>query len=301
MTARLSGWAIIPILLAGTALAQDAPDQDQSQQGDAQRSAIDVKPGAPVIKNKDLWDDTGYFHPFTRMPRYIWADQKAIWSSPFHTSKSDLKYWAIFGGATAAFIATDRHTAKDLPNSSSQVSVSTWGSRFGSAYSLIPISAGFYFIGTGIHENRFRETGLLCFEALIDSNIVAEAIKLATNRARPLEGDGRGHFEDSPNGRWNSSFPSGHAINTWVMASVIAHQYSHKKIIPILVYTGATAVVVSRVGARKHFPGDVVAGSAMGWFIGDYVYGKRHNRDLDHKPTVAQTLLDHVHLGLSLQ
>ena len=293
MRARLTGYVLVGMVMGTVAYGQDPPD--------AQRSAIEVKPGGQVLKNKDLWDDTGYFHPFTRMPRYILRDQKAIWTSPFHTSKSDIKYWAIFGGATAALIATDRRIANNLPNSSSQVSVSTWGSRFGSAYSLIPISAGFYFIGTGTHQDRFRETGLLCFEALLDSNIVAEAVKLATNRARPLEGDRGGHFESGPNGRWNSSFPSGHAINTWVMASVVAHQYSHKKIVPILVYAGATAVVVSRVGARQHFPGDVVAGSAMGWFIGDYVYGKRHNRDLDHKPTVAQTLLDHVHLGLSLQ
>jgi len=35
--------------------------------------------------------------------------------------------------------------------------------------------------------------------------------------------------------------------------------------------------------------------------IGDYVYGKRHNRDLDQKRTVAQKLLDHVSLGVQMQ
>jgi hypothetical protein len=44
-----------------------------------------------------------------------------------------------------------------------------------------------------------------------------------------------------------------------------------------------------------------VAGSAMGWFIGDYVYGKRHNRELDRKPTAAERLIDHVHLGFEIQ
>jgi membrane-associated phospholipid phosphatase len=85
------------------------------------------------------------------------------------------------------------------------------------------------------------------------------------------------------------------------MASVIAHQYPHPRIVPILAYALATTVVVSRVGARQHFPGDVVAGSAMGWFIGDYVYGRRHNRDLDRKPTISEKLLDRVHLGVELQ
>jgi membrane-associated phospholipid phosphatase len=304
---------LVPFLAAlGQTPAPDAPAQSpvaaeqtpavqDNQQGTAQRSTIDVKPGSPVIKQKDLWDGSGYLHPFTRMPKYIWQDQKAIWTSPFHTAKKDIKLWVIFGAATAALVATDRHSVGVLPDSSSQVSVSKWGSRFGSAYSLIPISAGFYFVGTRTHDEQFRETGLICFEALIDSNIVVELVKLAADRARPLENGGRGHFEDSPGGRLNSSFPSGHAISTWAMASVIAHQYPHHKIVPILAYGLASAVVISRVGARQHFPGDVVAGSAMGWFIGDYVYGRRHNRDLDAKQTVAQKILDRVHLGMELQ
>jgi membrane-associated phospholipid phosphatase len=286
------------------ALASGALGQTPQQAGEPtgeQRSVIEVKPGPEVIKDKDLWTETGVFHPFVRMPRYILQDQKAIWTSPFHTAKSDVKFWVIFGGSTAALIAADRWTVKQLPNSSSQVSVSTWGSRFGSAYSLIPISAGFYFIGTGVHSDRFRETGLLGFETLIDAGLVGEAIKLVANRARPLESDGKGHFEDSPNGRWNSGFPSGHAISTWALASIVAHQYPHPRYIPILVYGVATTVVVARVGARQHFPGDVVAGSAMGWFIGDFVYGRRHNSVLDRKPSATQQVLKLVRIGFVLQ
>ena len=276
-----------------------SPSGEQS--GEAQRSAIDVKQGQPVIKQKDLWDQTGYIHPFVRMPKYVWQDQKAIWTSPFHTAKSDIKYWVIFGAVTGGLIASDKSTGHWLPNSSTQVSVSNYASDIGSAYSLIPMTAGFYFLGTAFHDDHFRETGLIGFETLIDVNLVAEAIKLVADRARPLEGNGKGQFESSPNGRWNSSFPSGHAINTWALASVIAHQYRHKKYVQVLAYGLAATVDVSRVGARKHFPGDVVAGSAMGWFIGDYVYGRRHNTELDKKPTVAQRIIDHVHLGMEIQ
>jgi membrane-associated phospholipid phosphatase len=188
-----------------------------------------------VIKEKDLWNETGYVHPFLRMPKYVLHDQKAIWTSPFHTTKEDAKWWAIFGIATGVLIATDKHTVKQFPNSSTQVSVSTWGSRFGAAYSLIPMSAGFYFIGTGTHDDRLRETGLIGFETLIDASLVVEALKLTTDRARPLQNGGAGRFEDGPN-RWSSGFPSGHAIATWSLASVVAHQYPHPLIIPILAY-----------------------------------------------------------------
>src|ERR1035441_3602124 len=134
-------------------LVTDAVGQQQPQQPiEEQRSTMEVKSGSPVIENKDLWTDTGMFHPFVRMPKYILQDQKAIWTSPFHTARADGKYWAIFGGVTAALIATDGRTVQQLPNSSSQVSVSTWAPRFGSSYSLIPISVGFYFIGTGTHD-----------------------------------------------------------------------------------------------------------------------------------------------------
>ena len=130
-----SGVRTIPSDAAQT--KPNAEDQKKPQDG-AQPSTPEVKPGSPVLKQKDLWEGTGVLHPLLRMPKYILQDQKAIWTSPFHTSKQDMKFWAVFGTATAAFIATDQWSVKQLPNSSSQVSVSKWASLAGSAYSLIP-------------------------------------------------------------------------------------------------------------------------------------------------------------------
>ena len=283
---------------------ESAPQSTQPQSAEPQagRSVIDVQPGGEVLKNKDLWERTGYFHPFLRMPKYILSDQKAIWTSPFHTSKKDLKWWAIFGAATGVLIATDRFTGPNLPNNNTQVRLSNYSSNVGSAYSLIPLSAGFYFLGTAGKSERFRETGLMCFESLIDTTIVSEAIKAATKRARPLEANGNGGFGDSTSSRLGSGFPSGHAINTWAMASIFAHQYGKTVWVPIIAYGLASTVVVARVGARKHFPGDAVAGAAMGWFIGDYVYGKRHNPNLDAKHvSVIGKMLDHVNLSVRFE
>ena len=123
------------------------------------------------------------------------------------------------------------------------------------------------------------------------------------NRTRPLEDNGTSGFGASgPSGRWNSSFPSGHAINTWGLASIIAHQYPRPIYLPVITYGLAGTVLESRVGARRHFPSDAVAGAALGWFIGDYVFGKRHNKELDPKhATISQKILAHLHLGAALQ
>ena len=153
------------------------------------------------------------------------------------------------------------------------------------------------FGGTKYGSDHFRETGLLSFEALADVTVVELALKSVFDRQRPLEGAGNGEFEASASPRWNSSFPSGHAIETFALASVVAHEYPHKRWVQILAYSYAAGVVGARLAANKHFPGDVMAGGAIGWFVGDYVYGKRHNPALDKKPTITREILDHFRLG----
>ena len=41
---------------------------------------------------------------------------------------------------------------------------------------------------------------------------------------------------------------------------------------PILTYSLAATVSASRFTARKHYASDIIAGSAIGWFIGKYVF-----------------------------
>jgi len=230
------------------------------------------------------------------MPRYFIQDQKAIWTSPFHTHKENAKWWVIFGGATAALLATDKWTSRQLPNTSDQISFATSSSRLGTAYSLLPISGAFYFIGLGANNEHFRETGIVGVEALADAAAVGLVLKLATRRERPLEGNGNGSFWASKSTFWNSGLPSGHALSSWALASVVAHEYPHPLIVPITAYALATTVCASRFAARKHFATDIVLGAGIGWFMGDYIFAKRHNRELD-KISALEKLKEHIHLG----
>lgn len=261
------------------------------------RSVTKPKPGAQAIKPKDYSTASGYWHPFSRMALYTLQDQKAIWTSPFHTSKKDAKYWLIFGGATGALIAVDKYVSRNAPNPPWLERLGTDVSYLGEPYTLLPIAAGFYFGGTKWGSDHFRETGLLTFEALANVTIVELVLKSVFDRQRPLEGQGNGEFWASTSPRWNSSFPSGHAIETFALASVFAHEYRHTTWVKVLAYSYAGGVVGARLAANKHFPGDVMAGGAIGWFVGDYVYGKRHNPALDKNPTVTQRIFDHVRIG----
>jgi membrane-associated phospholipid phosphatase len=244
------------------------------------------EPPKPIIKTGEIGREP--IGPITRLPKYIYRDQK---------------WWMLFGGATAALIATDRRTVEQIPASRDAVLAGKWGSRLGAAYTLLPLNAGVYFLGSATRNERLRETGILAFEALADSTIVELAIKGITQRERPLEGDGRGRFWKGQGRLWDAkaSFPSGHAINSWALASIVAHEYPHPRIIPILAYGLSGTVVLSRLAAQKHFPSDVVAGSAMGWFIGDFIYRKRHNRNLDARASVLEKVASHVTVSVSLR
>lgn len=274
-------------------------EAQQPKAGEASRSTLEVKPGKPAIKTEELIQQKK-ISPWAHFPRHLLSDQKSIWTSPFHTSKKDLKWWGIFGGATGVLIATDKWTSSQLPNTKDQVKVANITSRIGAAYTLVPATAATYFVGTFSHNDRLRETGILGFESLINTFIVVNVFKTATQRQRPTEGDGKGNFFQGTGRLWNegASFPSGHAIHTWALASLLAHEYPHPRWVPIAGYTLAMTVVGSRFAARKHFASDVVAGSAMGWFIGDFVYGKRHNRALDEAPrSKLQQILAHIEIG----
>lgn len=275
------------------------PANDAGQSRD--RSVIKPKPGGEAIKPQDYSDSTGYWHPFSREGKYILVDQKIVWTSPFHTAKKQAKWWLVFGGATGALIATDKYFAREMPRSGWANTAGTDVSYLGEPYTLLPIAAGMYFGGTAAHSDHFRETGLLAFETLADVTVVQLALKSVFDRERPLEGSGNGEFEASTSPRYNSSFPSGHAIETFALASIVAHEYPHKRWVKILAYSYAAGVVGARLAADKHFPGDVMAGGAIGWFVGDFVYGKRHNPALDKKPTLTERILDRVQIGGGLQ
>ncbi|MGH9511117.1 MAG: phosphatase PAP2 family protein [Terriglobales bacterium] len=127
-------------------------------------------------------------------------------------------------------------------------------------------------LGSAKHNDHLAETGRLGEEAIVNSLLVVEALKLATNRERPNEGNGRGGFW--PHGtrsyETDGSFSSGHAIATFAFARVIASEYPSKPV-QIGAYAFALAVSASRVTAREHFPSDVLVGGTLGYLIGGYV------------------------------
>jgi membrane-associated phospholipid phosphatase len=207
----------------------------------------------------------------------ILKDQYAIWTSPFHLRGRDARWLAPLGAASAALFATDKRTAGALDNNETRLRISRDVSRFGTGYAVGGAAAAFYLIGKAAHNGRARETGLLAAEALVDSGIVAQTLKFATQRPRPLDKGGSGGFFDGGN-----SFPSGHSTSIWSLAAVIDGEYGKRhRLVRYGVYGLATAVSLSRYTGRNHFLSDVLVGSAIGYGVGHFVYLRHHDANLD--------------------
>jgi membrane-associated phospholipid phosphatase len=134
--------------------------------------------------------------------------------------------------------------------------------------------------GVLFDKPKLKETGALGAEALTDSLILSSVLKLVTGRERPNLPNGNGNWGNFG----NYSFPSGHSIMSWTVASVIAHEYHTHKIVPIIAYTTAGLIGLARFSGRDHYLSDIVAGGAMGYFIGDYVYHKHADEEIHHAP-----------------
>ena len=221
---------------------------------------------APEVTERPAYSASG-------LVKEIVLDQKRIWSSPLRMTRESAKWWLIFGSMTGVLMATDRRSLRQLPNTGDQLAFSRGVSRVGAIYTLVPITGGMYLGGALAKQPKLRDTGLLGAEALADGLIVSEALKVATGRQRPLEGDGGAHFFHG-----GDAFPSGHTVASFALASVIAHRYHDNKAVVILAYGLATLVGASRFSARQHSASDIVAGGAIGWFIGWHVFAKGGNR-----------------------
>ena len=216
----------------------------------------------------------------------ILKDQKAIWTAPLHLERHDAKWVIPSSIGFMALVTTDRITGDEMLESDRQVKASRIVSNAGSIYSLAAVSGAFYFWGRKKNDDRARETGLLSAEAMVDSLIVEGVLKGITARARPMDGVERSEFFDG-----GSSFPSGHSMQAWTVATVIANEYRDRRAVQIAAYGVATAVSISRFTGHKHYISDVVAGSAMGYAIGRYVYNTHHRSGADSDESVSRVMI----------
>ena len=225
----------------------------------------------------------------------IGSDELYFVKWPFKASS--IKWDILFLGATGVLIANDESVLHQVPASWHDTSIAASNAALGATAAT---AGGIFLTGLITDNDHAKQTGIRAAETAIDSVIIYGAAKAIFARQRPLTGEGEGKFFS---GNWtNGSFPSGHAMFTWAIASTVAHQY-HSPWLAIAMYGLATTVSTTRVTSRQHFPADVFVGSVIGYGMGAYVAHKHSSAKPPTHSTglvkrVPEALLEHVTIGV---
>jgi membrane-associated phospholipid phosphatase len=209
--------------------------------------------------------DKGQSHGFiVRNLRRGLADQKSLYAAPFKVK--NIKWDILFLGVTGGFLAGDREISRQISNDHVDVSHAV---ALGTLLGTSAAAGGIWAYGLKTGDRHADETGELTLETLANTFLIYTPMQFIAGRERPDDGTGNGRFWVHRN--FNTSFPAGHPMFTWAMASVIAHEYP-RTWVKILAYGAAGTLTVSRLTGRNHFTSDLWVGSALGYLIGAKIF-----------------------------
>lgn len=204
----------------------------------------------------------------------ILNDQKAIWLFPAKVTRDHNWIPALsIAGATAGFFAIDPYEARYFRTTPSFQRFNGVFTSNATAWGTIIAPLSFYAVGLGRRDAKMQHTALLAGEAVADAEIVATVLKDIDRRARPVAFAAHGNYWDSwfeNKGsalRGDGSFPSGHVIAAFSIATVFAHRYRTHRWVPYVAYGMAALVSFSRLSLSAHFTSDVFVGAALGYSI----------------------------------
>ena len=140
--------------------------------------------------------------------------------------------------------------------------IEPWGN-----YYTIGLVAGIGIYGLAANDQKSREVSLIATKTLVITTAYSQLAKFLFQRHRP--------FQDTPPDarRWEffvngisdyKSFPSGHSVEAFAMATIFANAYKDRKAVPVIAYSMASMVALSRIYDNKHWASDVFIGSEIG-------------------------------------
>ena len=227
----------------------------------------------------------------------FFADEAAIWTSPLRMDGDDVLFWGGVAATTAVLITVDEPVARDThrfrDGNTWVQTVSPIATQFGQFYVPYGIAAAYCLEGIAFSDETSVDTGVLAAEAMLHSGIVVQVIKNIAGRSRP--------FVNSDRDKWYGpvdvfrryhdrgfspydSFPSGHTITAFTLATVIAGR--ERPWVGIVAYSCAGLCGISRLTQHDHWLSDVFVGGTLGVAIGKLELA-RHDKALAIYPSIG--------------
>lgn len=217
-------------------------------------------------------------------------DTGRIWSAPFRIKARQVGPLIALAAATAFLVAADEDIRGGFKSyGDGHGWVGDVGPVITQMGGLGAVATAGLFLGAGLvfKDDRARNTGYLAACAMAQSFLVEHALKGLTGRRRPYVADGEDHwvgpagffkrYDPDYDGLYDS-FPSGHSAWAFSLATVVALQYRHTTWVPVLAYTIAAGVGLTRVTMDRHWMSDVVVGAVIGHLVARLVVRGHYRR-----------------------
>ncbi len=215
-------------------------------------------------------------------------------TSPFSMNEKDAISVGVGIGITFGLITIDEPIDRNIrslaTNHKAIRTTSPILTDFGGTYGIL---TGVAYAGYSViwDDEDAKETSMLLTEALITSGVWTRLGKLIAGRERPSAAY---EFSHLPGGRWSGlagsirkhsnetvskydAFPSGHTATAFAIATVFAKRYSESSYVPILSYSLATIVGLTRMIEHTHWASDVFAGACIGYLCANQVVSRYEN------------------------
>ena len=217
------------------------------------------------------------------------TDQKDIWLYPVSVAHGHhLVPTLAVAGITAGLVALDKRNMNYVHGTQGFSGFNRAFSGSNTSLGMEAFPAAFYLIGLARKDAYAQHTVLLAGEAVLDSEILTAVMKDLDRRLRPASIPPAGNLSQSwfkeTRGSYLGgigSFPSGHTIAAFSIATIFANRYPNPRWHVWLAYGLATLVGFSRVSLQSHFPSDVFAGAALGYAIAHYVVLRPRSATID--------------------
>jgi len=247
--AAIGAAALAPVAVQAQVLAPDPPKKLASNlAATAESPSVVVQPAGPIPTP----EHTG----LKALALDFFDDIK-------HLPASENFWWAYAGGAGALAVhPADKQVTPYFVNASWAHDVFAFGAILGNTAPLLAISGTVYVGGRWRQNDQVAHLGMDLLQALALNNALVQTLKYTTRRERP-DGSGR------------TSFPSGHASDTFAVATALERHLGWKGAVPA--YAFSSYVAMSRLHDNRHYLSDVVFGATVGIIAGRTV--TRHGRE----------------------
>jgi membrane-associated phospholipid phosphatase len=245
-----------------------------------------------VRTNKKIMSMTAHDYFFL-----LGDDFKKQATAPLKMKKKQFLHFGEFALITSGLLLSDAYIDK---HANSIRDVNPFVKKTSPVITQLGGSYGIYTIGLvelyGLvfNDKKARVTALLASQSFITSSVWTWVGKLTAGRERPSAAYGNSR---KPSGEWHGlfqsfqyikenetipgssydAFPSGHTATVFSIATVYAKMYNGNLSVPIVAYSIASLVGLSRLTEQTHWMSDVFVGAALGYLCGSQVVSNYRN------------------------